>query len=81
MKKLINWFKSSNRWKHLVVGSLIGLLAPNYLCAAYAGVASAIGSEVKDKQWGGKWDWIDISVTLSGVIMGIGINYLIRLAI
>lgn len=81
MKKIINWFKLSNRWKHLVVGGVIGLFAPDFFCASYAGAATAFGSELKDKQWGGKWDWIDISITLAGVAIGVGINYLIRLAL
>lgn len=81
MKKIINWFKTSNRWKHLVVGCAIGLFATDIYCASYAGVATAFGSELKDKQWGGKWDWIDISITLAGVAIGVGINYLIRLAL
>jgi hypothetical protein len=30
----------------------------------------ASGMEFKDKQWGGKWDWLDILATLLGGLIG-----------
>lgn len=47
MKKLINWFKQSNRWKHLFYGFLVSLLMGfAFTCGAAAGM------EFKDEQWG-----------------------------
>jgi hypothetical protein len=72
---IINWLKSSNRWKHLLGGVLIGIGANSAYCAAYAGLGIASALELKDKLWGGKWDWIDWALTVGGVTIG----YLIRL--
>jgi len=70
MNKILEWLKESNRWKHLVGGFLIGLFADSDYCAAYAGVGVAATLELKDKLWGGKWDWLDFSLTVGGVIVG-----------
>lgn len=75
--KIIKWLKSSNRWKHLVGGVAVGLGSENTYCAAYAGVGVSSALELKDKLWGGKWDWIDWSLTIFGVLIG----YLLRLGI
>jgi hypothetical protein len=64
MKKLWSWISESNRLKHLLYTIPIGLVF-TILCVL--GVAS--GMEFKDRQWGGKWDWLDwISTMLGGVI-------------
>lgn len=70
MKKLIEWFKTSNRWKHLAGGILIGLGADSTYCAVYAGLGVAAALELKDKLWGGKWDWTDLSLTFAGAVLG-----------
>lgn len=72
MNKVINWFKESNRWKHLVGGCAIGALSNDWYCAALAGLGTASALEFKDTQWGGKWDWIDWGITLAGVAAGFG---------
>lgn len=77
MKKIIKWIKESNRWKHIIGGFVIGLGADRNYCAAYAGCGVAAALELKDKLWGGKWDWIDFGMTLFGVIVG----RLIRIAL
>ncbi len=77
MKKIWNWLKASNRWKHFAGGVIIGVGADSNYCAAYAGVGVASGLELKDKHWGGKWDWIDFALTVSGVVVG----RLIRIAL
>lgn len=41
MKKIIEWIKQSNRWKHLLGGILIGLGANDWYCAAYSGIGIA----------------------------------------
>lgn len=69
------WLLSSNRWMHLTGGVLIGGFAESLFCALYAGVGVAAALELKDVQWGGKWDWIDLTVTVVGVAVG----YLIRM--
>ena len=76
MKKIIEWFKESNRYKHFLGGIAIGIGANSVYCAAYAGIGVASALELKDKLHGGEWDWIDWSLTVSGVAIG----YLIRLA-
>lgn len=79
MKKLIEWLKSSNRWKHLLGGVIIGLGANDFYCAAYAGVAVAGALELKDKLHGCYWDWIDFGLTVGGAMIGGGIRLLIKL--
>lgn len=67
---LINWFKQSNRWKHLLYGFLVALIAGfAFTCGAAAGM------EFKDKQAGGKWDWIDFGLTVAGALVGAAIRY------
>lgn len=70
MKKIFNWLKDSNRYKHLVGGILIGLGADDTYCAAYAGIGVAGALELKDKLHGGKWDWVDFGCTIAGVAIG-----------
>ena len=70
MKKIITWLKESHRWQHLAGGLVIGLASDSTYCAAFAGLGIASALEFKDKAWGGKWDWIDWSLTLAGVFVG-----------
>lgn len=70
MKKIIAWLKESHRWQHLVGGLAIGLASDSNYCAALAGIGIASSLELKDKLGGGRWDWIDWALTLSGVIVG-----------
>ena len=69
-KRIINWFKLSNRWKHLLLGYAIGAVSDDNYCASLAGVCAAGCMEVKDKMWGGQFDWIDFGITLAGVVVG-----------
>lgn len=77
MKKIFKWLQESNRYIHLIGGTVIGLGADDWYCALYAGLGVASALELKDKMWGGKWDWIDWSVTAAGVVVG----SLIRIAL
>ena len=70
MKKVIEWLSASNRWKHLAGGWLIGFGSDGWFCALYAGVGVAAALELKDKMWGGKWDWIDLALTVVGAVVG-----------
>lgn len=77
MKKLFTWLKESNRYKHLLGGVAIGAFANSLYCAAYAGIGVATALELKDKMWGGKFDLVDLSLTLAGVAIGYGVRIMI----
>lgn len=68
----MSWITESNRWKHLLLAIPIGLVF-TILCVL--GVAS--GMEFKDKQHGGKWDWLDWLATMIGGTIGQVIQVLI----
>lgn len=65
MKKFINWFKQSNRYKHFLYAVPCGFVF-TILCVL--GLAS--GMELKDKLYGNKWDWTDWWCTLAGGALG-----------
>lgn len=77
MRKLFTWLKESNRYKHLLGGIAIGAFANSLYCAAYAGLGVATALELKDKMWGGKFDLIDLSLTLAGTAIGYGVRIMI----
>lgn len=77
MKKLFKWLKESNRYKHLLGGIAIGAFANSLYCAAYTGIGVATALELKDKLWGGKFDLVDLSLTLAGVAIGYGVRIMI----
>ena len=77
MRKLFKWLKESNRYKHLLGGIAIGAFANSLYCAAYAGLGVATALELKDKLWGGKFDLVDLSLTLAGVAIGYGVRIMI----
>lgn len=77
MRKLFKWLKESNRYKHLLGGIAIGAFANSLYCAAYAGVGVATALELKDKLWGGKFDFVDLSLTLAGTAIGYGVRIMI----
>lgn len=59
------WLKESNRPKHLLYA----------IPAAFVGtilfaLGLAFGMEFKDKQYGGKFDWLDIAATAIGGVIG-----------
>lgn len=64
-KILSKWLKKSNRTKHLLYAIPIGFLF-TILCVL--GVAS--GMEFKDREYNGKWDWLDWLATMIGGILG-----------
>lgn len=70
MKKIISWLKESHRLQHIVGGLAIGLLSDSNYCATLSGLVVASSLELKDKLWGGKWDWVDWALTIGGVIVG-----------
>lgn len=67
--RIINWFKQSNRWKHLLYGFLVSIIAGlNFT------LGCAAGMEFKDRLHGGKWDWIDFGLTVAGGLAGSAIQ-------
>lgn len=59
------WLKESNRPKHLLYAIPSAFIGTILFAAGLA-----FGMEFKDKQWGGKFDWLDIAATLIGGIIG-----------
>jgi len=61
----MSWITESHHMEHFKYAIPIGY-AFTILCVL--GVAT--GMEFKDKQWGGKWDWIDWLFTMAGGMIG-----------
>lgn len=61
----MSWIKESNRPKHLLYAIPIGLVF-----TILAVLGCAFGMEFKDKQYGGKFDWLDIAATMIGGLQG-----------
>lgn len=59
------WLKESNRPKHLLYAIPSAFIGTILFAAGLA-----FGMEFKNKQWGGKFDWLDIAATLIGGIIG-----------
>ena len=53
------WLKESNRQKHLLYAIPIGLVF-----TILAVLGCAFGMEFKDKEYGDKFDWLDIAATM-----------------
>lgn len=61
----MKWLKESNRIKHLLYAIPIG-----FICTILAVLGCAFGMEFKDKQYRGKFDWLDIAATMIGGAIG-----------
>lgn len=72
----MNWLKESNRDKHLLYAIPIGLVL-----TILAVLGCAFGMEFKDKQWGGKFDWLDLVATLIGGAIGQALQILLIILI
>ena len=70
MKKIIDWILDSNRLWHFLIFYAVGFGANDWYCCEYAGIGMAGSLEFKDKQWGGKWDWWDFSLSVLGANLG-----------
>ena len=66
------WLTESNREKHLLYAIPCAFIGTILFAAGLA-----IGMEFKDKQWGGKWDWLDLTATLIGGIVGQSLQLLL----
>lgn len=73
--KIKSWLGTSNRGRHLAGGMAMGFFACGWWTAAYAGIGVASALELKDKLWGGRWDWVDWCCTVAGVAMGAALGY------
>ena len=61
----MSWIKESNRPKHLLYAIPIGLVF-----TILAVIGCACGMEFKDKEYGNKFDWLDIAATMIGGAIG-----------
>ena len=59
------WLKETNRQKHLLYAIPIGLVF-----TILAVLGCAFGMEFKDKEYGDKFDWLDIAATMIGGAIG-----------
>lgn len=59
------WLKESNRQKHLLYAIPIGLVF-----TILAVLGCAFGVEFKDKEYGDKFDWLDVAATMIGGAIG-----------
>ena len=62
---IMSWITESNRLKHFLYAVPIGFIF-TILCV----LGIATGMEFKDKQWGGKFDWLDWLATMIGGSIG-----------
>lgn len=72
----MSWITESNRQKHFWYAIPIGLIF-TILCV----LGVAVGMEFKDKEYGNKFDILDIAATLLGGLIGQIIQILIILLI
>lgn len=75
----MSWFTESNRWKHGVGGFILGLLSLGFwYTALLSGLAVSSALELKDKLWGGEWDWTDWIITVLGCCLGYSLSLIIK---
>lgn len=61
----MKWLKQSNRLKHLLYAIPIG-----FILTILTVLGCAVGMEFKDRQYGNKFDWLDIVATMIGGTIG-----------
>ena len=59
------WLKESNRPEHLLYAIPIGLIF-----TILPVIGCACGMEFKDREYGNKFDWLDIAATMIGGAIG-----------
>lgn len=69
MDKIIQFLKTSNRYKHLIGGFLVGICALDTWTALYAAIVAASCLEFKDSEYGNQWDWTDWLLTVGGALV------------
>lgn len=72
MKKIIkalahsfNWITESDRLKHIKYGFYAGLCG-----TVFAAIGAGLAAEYKDKQYSNIFDWLDVTATVIGGILG-----------
>ena len=75
-KHWFDWMKTSNRMLHFKYAIPAGLIGTILFV-----VGLAMGMEFKDKQHGGKFDWLDIAATILGGLVGQVLQILLLLLI
>lgn len=81
-EKVLQRWKASNRWKHFLFAIPLGAV-----CGAPFATGVGLGVEVKDHLYGGKADFVDFALTAvggaigHGLMLAVGLNYVIRLLI
>lgn len=70
MRKFFNWLLESNRLLHFLGGFILGSISNGFYCASLVGCAVGAALEFKDGEYGGKWDWIDLTFTVMGAWFG-----------
>ena len=73
-KKVLQWWKASNRWKHFLFAIPLGAV-----CGAHFTTGVGLGMEIKDHLYGGKADFVDLVLTAVGGFIGHGVMLLIGL--
>lgn len=78
-KKVLRWWKASNRWKHFLFAIPLGAV-----CGAPFTTGVGLGMEIKDHLYGNKADFVDFLLTAvggvigHGVMLAVGLDYVIR---
>lgn len=81
-RKIGDWWKASNRWKHFLFAIPLGAV-----CGAPFTTGVGLGMEVKDHLYGGRADFVDFHLTAfggvigHGVMLAVGLDYMIALLI
>ena len=61
----MSWIRESNRPEHLLYAIPIGLIF-----TILAVIGCTFGMEFKDREYGNKFDWLDIAATMIGGAIG-----------
>lgn len=86
MKKIIQWIKESNHYKHIICVGVVAIIAYimqllNYPIEIIVGGAIAVSLEYKDYAHGGKFDWQDIIASMIGAIIVLTIRLILQYVI
>ena len=73
-KKIADWWKASNRWKHFLFAIPLGAV-----CGAPFTTGVGLGMEVKDHLYGNRADFVDFLLTTVGGVIGHGVMLVVGL--
>ncbi len=77
MNKIFKFLAASNRYKHLIGGFIVAMLAGSLYAAIYATIVAASCLELKDHLYHNPWDWVDWICTLIGGIIAAIVFYVL----